>query len=459
MEPYRIKVVEALPTPTFGERLHALQLAHYNIFHIPARQVIIDLLTDSGTGAMSDQQWARVMEADESYAGGRSYERFETAVQTFTGKRHVIPVHQGRAAEKLIAEALLSPGDLVVSNMLFDTTRANVIYRGAKVQDLPCPESRELTSAYPFKGNMDLEAFRALLDSETPVRMVVLTLTNNSVGGQPVSLSHVREVQALLKGTGIPLVVDASRIAENAYFIREREEGYAQYEISEIVRLLLEAADLVFMSAKKDGLGNIGGWLATDREDWARELRNLLTIFEGFPTYGGLSGRDLEAVARGLEEVVDLRYLTHRIGQVRSLAEQLNSLGVPVLLPPGGHAVFVDAASLFAHLPEDQYPGQALVWMLYLVGGVRAVEVGRLMFGEDTVRDWVRLAIPRRVYTDAHLAFVVETFRRILEVRERIGGVRVVEAPRFLPHFHAHLAPVAWSPEEVAQPVALEVAG
>ncbi len=459
MEPYRIKVVEALPTPTFGERLQALENAHYNIFHLPARQVIVDLLTDSGTGAMSDRQWARVMEADESYAGGRSYERFEAAVRTFTGKSQVIPVHQGRAAEKLIAEVLLSPGDRVVSNMLFDTTRANVLYRGAEVVDLPCPESRDRTTDAPFKGNMDLEAFRKLLDAGTPVHMVVLTLTNNSVGGQPVSLEHVRDVRALLEGTGIPLVIDASRVAENAYFVRERESGYADHSIADLVRMLLEGADLVFMSAKKDGLANIGGWIATDREDWARELRNLLTLFEGFPTYGGLSGRDLEAVARGLEEVVDLRYLHHRIGQVQRLAKQLDALGVPVLLPPGGHAVFVDAAEMFPHLSAETYPGQVLVWMLYLVGGVRAVEVGRLMFGEDTVRDWVRLAIPRRVYTESHLAFVVQTFEHILQIRDQVGGARVVEAPRFLPHFHAHLAPMNWSPGDVARPVALEVAG
>ncbi len=454
MEPFRIKMVQALPTPTFGERLEAIRKAHFNVFFLPASRVMVDLLTDSGTGAMSDHQWSALMQGDESYAGADSFFRFEAAVQRFTGKRHVIPVHQGRAAEKILAFALLQPGDRVVSNTLFDTTRANVVFRGAEVVDCPHPESRNLSSAYPFKGDADLEAVEHAL-REGGVRMVVMTLTNNTAGGQPVSLENLRAVRRLADRYGALLVVDAARIAENVFLARQRDPGLQKLSIAEGVRAYLALADVVTMSAKKDGLVNIGGFLATDREDLAEQFRNLLVVFEGFPTYGGLAGRDLEALAVGLSEVVDERYLAHRVEQVAWLASTLRDRGIPVLWPPGGHAVFVEAATWMDHIPREAFPGVAVTVGLYLVGGVRAVEVGRLMF-EDLPYEWVRLAIPRRTYTRSHLEWVARTFEALHAARKRIRGMDIVHAPRLLRHFRAHLAPRDWDPEALGD-IALEV--
>ncbi len=455
MEPYRIKMVQALPMPTFGERLEALERAHYNVFFLPASRVMVDLLTDSGTGAMSDRQWAALMQGDESYAGAESYDRFEAAVQRFTGKREVIPVHQGRAAEKILAFSLLEPGDGVVSNTLFDTTRANFLCRGARVFDCPHPESRNLASAYPFKGDADLECMEAVLKTEPRIRMIVMTLTNNTAGGQPVSLTHLQAVREMADRYGVLLVIDAARIAENVFLARPHDPQLRGLSVAEGVRRYLALADVVTMSAKKDGLGNIGGFLATDREDLAETFRNLLVVFEGFPTYGGLTGRDLEALAVGLGEVVDEAYLAHRVGQVRELARALRDGGVPVLWPPGGHAVFVEASRWMDHIPREAFPGVTVTVGLYLVGGVRAVEVGRLMF-EDLPYEWVRLAIPRRTYTRDHLEWVARTFERLHEARHRLKGMRVVHAPRLLRHFRAHLAPQGWEARDL-EDVALEV--
>lgn len=454
MEPYRIKMVQALPRPTFRERLDALQKAYYNVFFLPASKVVVDLLTDSGTGAMSTEQWGALMRGDESYAGADSYFRLEAAVQRFTGKKEVIPVHQGRAAEKILAFTLLRPGDAVVSNTLFDTTRANVIYRGAQVFDCPHPESRDIASSYPFKGNADLTCMEKVLARE-PVRMIIMTLTNNTAGGQPVSYENLEEVRDLANRYGVLLVVDAARIAENVYLARPYDSHLKELTVAEGIRKTLALADVVVMSAKKDGLVNIGGFIATDREDLAEAFRNLLVVFEGFPTYGGLAGRDLEALAIGLKEVVDEVYLAHRVGQVRWLAQELKTLGIPVLWPPGGHAVFVEASRWMSHIPNDAFPGVTVTVGLYLVGGVRAVEVGRLMF-EDLPYEWVRLAIPRRTYTREHLAWVVETFSRVHEVRGRLRGMEVIHAPKLLRHFRAQLKPMGWEPHHLEE-VALEV--
>lgn len=454
MEPYRIKVVQALPILTFGERLEAIEQAHHNVFFLPASRVMVDLLTDSGTGAMSDRQWSALMLGDESYAGADSFFRFEAAVQKFTGKREVVPVHQGRAAEKILAFSLLEPGDRVISNTLFDTTRANFLYRGAEIVDCPHPESRNLDSDYPFKGDADLEAMERAL-REKRAKLIVMTLTNNTAGGQPVSLNNLRAVRDLADRYGALLVVDAARIAENVFLARAHDPELRNLSIAEGVRAYLALADVVAMSAKKDGLGNIGGFLATDREDLAETFRNLLVIFEGYPTYGGLAGRDLDALAVGLEEVVDERYLAHRVGQVRRLATRLKGMGVPVLWPPGGHAVFVEAASWMEHIPREAFPGVAVTVALYVLGGVRAVEVGRLMF-EDLPFEWVRLAIPRRTYTDGHLDWVARTFEALHEARTRVKGMELVHAPKLLRHFRAHLAPVDWHPRDLAD-VALEV--
>ena len=445
VEPYRVKMVESIRKTTREERERSLDDAGYNLFRVPAEAVFIDLLTDSGTGAMSQHQWAGLMQGDESYAGARSFYRLRDTVREIFGLPEVIPTHQGRAAEHLLFAELVRPGQRVISNTFFDTTRANAEDAGAEAIDLPAPESHDLRSTQPFKGDVDLDRLAAALSSAKPGEIVgvVMTVTNNAGGGQPVSLANLRDARTICRHHGIPLIVDASRIAENAFFIKEREEGLAEKSVAEIVRAIGECADILTMSAKKDGLVNIGGLLVLRDPVLAEGIRRRMVITEGFPTYGGLAGRDLEAIAVGLREVLDEEYLAHRIGQVAFLAGLLRDLGVPMIEPPGGHGVFVDAGAFLPHIPRDRFPGQALALALYLEGGVRTVEIGSVMFGEDptgTRPELVRLAIPRRVYSNAHLGHVAGTFAALREQRSSIRGVAIVEEPPVLRHFTARFA-------------------
>jgi tryptophanase len=438
-------MVEPIRRTSHEEREQALAEAGYNLFRVPAEAVFIDLLTDSGTGAMSQHQWAGLMQGDESYAGARSFYRLRDTVRDIFGLPEVIPTHQGRAAEHLLFAELVRPGQRVLSNTFFDTTRANAEDAGAEAVDLPSPLSHDLRSTCPFKGDVDLDRLAAVLASAGPGEIVgvVMTVTNNAGGGQPVSMSNLRGASTICRHHGIPLVVDASRIAENAFFIKEREEGFAEKSVAEIVRAIGDCADVLTMSAKKDGLVNIGGLLLLRDADLAERIRRRMVVTEGFPTYGGLAGRDLEAIAVGLREVLDEEYLAHRIGQVAFLADLLRDLGVPMIEPPGGHGVFVDAGAFLPHLPRDQFPGQALAIALYLEGGVRAVEIGSVMFGEDPTGarpELVRLAIPRRVYSNAQLGHVAATFAALLERRSAIRGVTIVEEPPVLRHFTARFA-------------------
>ena len=452
-EPFKIKVVERIRMTTPAERETILQEAGYNLFMIRAEDCHIDLLTDSGTSAMSDEQWAGIMRGDESYASSRSFFRFEQAVRDLTGFEHVIPAHQGRAAEKILFSLMGREGAVVPNNTHFDTTRANVEYSGARALDLPIAEARQPAAEHPFKGNMDLVALEeaiAGIGTEN-IPLVMMTLTNNTSGGQPVSLENLRAVRAICDSHGIPLYIDACRFAENAFLIREREEGMAGKSIREIARMIFDLADGCTMSAKKDGLANIGGFLCTRDPELAAQARNLLVLTEGFPTYGGLAGRDLEAVAQGLEEVVQEDYLSFRINQVRRLAEMVTTAGVPIVQPAGGHAVYVDARAMLPHIAPLEYPGQALTIELYREAGIRGVEIGSVMFcrrdpetGEELPADLelVRLAIPRRVYTFSHITYVAEAVIRVYERREAIRGVRIVEQAPILRHFTARFEPL-----------------
>ena len=444
-EPYRVKMVEPIRTSTREEREGWLEEAGYNLFLIPAERVFIDLLTDSGTGAMSHHQWGALMQGDESYAGARSFFRLRDTVRELFGLPEVIPTHQGRASEHLLFSELVRPGQKVLSNTFFDTTRANAEDAGAEAIDLPDPSSLSTGASAPFKGDADLKAMeKALAESASGVIAgVVMTVTNNASGGQPVSLANLRAVRSLCDRYRVPLIVDASRIAENAFFIREREEGYSGRAVKEIVRDIGELADALTMSAKKDGLVNIGGLLCLRDSELADRIRRRMVVTEGFPTYGGLAGRDLEAMAAGLREAQGEEHLSHRIGQVRFLAGLLRNLGVPMVEPPGGHGVFVDAGAFLADLPASQFPGQALSVALYLEGGIRTVEIGSVMFGEDptgTRPELVRLAIPRRTYSSAQLAQVAACFARLVEQRDSIRGVRIVDEPPVLRHFTARFA-------------------
>ncbi len=445
VEPYRVKMVEPIRKTTREERERALSEAGYNLFRVPAEAVFIDLLTDSGTGAMSQGQWAGLMQGDESYAGARSFYRLRDTVRELFGLPEVIPTHQGRAAEHLLFAELVRPGQRVLSNTFFDTTRANAEDAGAEAIDLPAPESHDLSSHLPFKGDVDLDQLAAALSAARPgeIAGVVMTVTNNAGGGQPVSMANLRGARDICRHHGVPLIVDASRIAENAFFIKEREEGLSQKSVAEIVRAIGECADVLTMSAKKDGLVNIGGLLVLRDPELAERIRRRMVVTEGFPTYGGLAGRDLEAMAVGLREVVDEEYLAHRIGQVAFLADLLRDLGVPMIEPPGGHGVFVDAGAFLPHIPRDQFPGQALAVALYLEGGVRTVEIGSVMFGEDPTGsrpELVRLAIPRRVYSNAQLGHVASTFAALREKRTSLRGIIIVEEPPVLRHFTARFA-------------------
>ncbi len=452
IEPFRIKSVEPIRMTTRPERRRFLVEAGYNPFLLRAENVLIDLLTDSGTGAMSAEQWAAIMRGDESYAGAKSYYRFAAAVESIFGFRYVLPTHQGRAAERILFSTTCKPGDVVPNNTHFDTTRANIEYVGARAVDLPIAEGREPATIHPFKGNMDVEALEALIAEvgRERIPLVMLTITNNSGGGQPVSMANVKAVRAVCDRFALPLYIDACRFAENAWFIREREAGYAQTPAREIARELFSYADGCTMSAKKDGLVNIGGFLATNDEALSRQESRLLILTEGFPTYGGLAGRDLDAMAVGLNEVLDEDYLRYRIASTAYLGRHLTDIGIPIVQPPGGHAVYVDAAALLPHVPPRAYPGQALVAEMYLEGGIRAVEIGTVMFGstdpdsgeERTApMELVRLAIPRRVYTQSHIDYVCEVMADVFAARERIGGLTMIWQAPPLRHFTARFEP------------------
>jgi tryptophanase len=453
IEPFRIKSVEPLRFTTPGERRAALERAGYNLFGLHADDVLIDLLTDSGTGAMSSEQWAAMMRGDESYAGARSFERFEATVRDLTGFAHVIPTHQGRAAERILFGELVGRGDVVPNNTHFDTTRANVEFQGAEARDLVCPEGRDLQLDAPFKGNVDLEALEAALTEHGDrIPVVMVTITNNSGGGQPVSLENLRGVRELCDRFRKPLFLDACRFAENAWFVKMREPGQADRSPREIAEEAFRLADGCTISLKKDGLANIGGLLALDDPELAARCRDNLILTEGFPTYGGLAGRDLEALAVGLQEVTEPDYLRYRVRTAEYLAERAWAAGVPTVRPPGGHAVYLDAAALLPHLAPHEYPAQALACELYLEGGVRGVEIGTLMFGRpvegggpDTPapHELVRLALPRRTYTQSHIDYVGEVITAVAARAGAIGGYRIVEQPRWLRHFTARLEPLA----------------
>jgi tryptophanase len=453
IEPFKIKSVEPIHLTTRAEREAKLREASWNAFLLRAEDVLIDLLTDSGTAAMSSEQWASVMRGDEAYAGSRSWFRFERAVQDIFGFRHVLPTHQGRAAERILFSTICKPGDVVPNNTHFDTTRANVEYTGAQALDLVIPEGRQPASRHPFKGNMDVAALRALIAEVGRERVpcCLLTVTNNSGGGQPVSMANVREVSAVCREHGIPLYIDACRFAENAWFIRLREPGFEHVAPLDIARELFSYADGCTMSAKKDGMANIGGFLATNDGRLAAAEKNLLILTEGFPTYGGLAGRDLDAIATGLYEALDPDYLLYRIRSTTYLGEHIAAAGVPIVQPPGGHAIYIDAAAFLPHVPPLALPGQALVAELYLEAGIRAVEIGTLMFGRRDAEtgvetpgamELVRLAIPRRVYTQSHIDYVVEAILDVWHRRETLRGFRIVEQAPWLRHFTAKLAPL-----------------
>jgi tryptophanase len=450
IEPFRIHSVEPLRFTTDDERERAMRHAGYNLFNLRADEVLIDLLTDSGTGAMSRDQWAAIQHGDESYAGAPSWYVFLEAVRNLFPFKHVIPTHQGRAAEKILFSAIGGPGRIVPNNTHFDTTRANVEFTGAEAVDLVIPEGREPSLEHPFKGNMDVGALETLLERRADVVPVVfVTVTNNSGGGQPVSLENLRGVRKLCDRFEVPLFLDACRFAENAWFIKQREEGQRERQIVDIVREMARLADGMTMSAKKDGLANIGGWLAMNDEGLAERCRNLTILTEGFPTYGGLAGRDLEAIAQGLHEVVDEHYLRYRVRSTAYLGEALDRAGVPVVKPFGGHAVYLDARALLSHIEPLRYPGQSLAVALYLAGGIRTVEIGTVMFGRrpdgserPAAMDLVRLAIPRRTYTQSHIDYVIEVVADVARRASTLPGYRIVEEPPQLRHFTARFEPV-----------------
>jgi tyrosine phenol-lyase len=444
IEPFRIKSVEPLHWTTRSQREALLRAAAHNLFQLPADAVLIDLLTDSGTGAMSTAQWAAIMEGDESYAGSRSFDRFRDSVRDIFGFRHVIPTHQGRAAERILFSVMCRKGDVVPNNTHFDTTRANIEFVGAEAVDLLTPEGRQPSLNHPFKGNMDVAALEALIarGGRERVPLVMLTITNNSGGGQPVSLENVRAVSEVCRRQRIPLYFDACRFAENAYFIKLRENGYESKTPKEIAREIFSYGDGCTMSAKKDGLANIGGFLCTNNDTLAQQEKNLLILTEGYPTYGGLAGRDLEAIAVGLQEVVHEDYLRYRIASTAYLGNHIAAEGVPIVQPPGGHAVYLDARAFLPHVPPQQFPGVALACELYLEGGIRSVEIGTLMFGQAAKMDLVRLAIPRRVYTQSHIDYVVEIILQVWSHREQVRGLRLTYEAPFLRHFTARLSPV-----------------
>ncbi len=450
VEPFRIHSVEPMRLTTRAERTAALAAAGYNLFELRAELVLIDLLTDSGTGAMSAEQWAGIQRGNEAYAGAPSFYRFRDAVTSLFPFRHVLPTHQGRAAEKILFTVTGGAGQVVPNNTHFDTTRANIEFTGAQAIDLPIPEGLHPGVRHPFKGNMDPAALEQLLEARADaVPLVMVTVTNNSGGGQPVSLANLRAVRAICDRFGKPQFLDACRFAENAWFIKTRELGYADVPVTAIVQEMAALADGMTMSAKKDPLANIGGWLALNDDGLAEQCRSLQILTEGFPTYGGLAGRDLEAIAQGLRECTDHDYLRYRVRSIAYLGEALESAGIPVVVPFGGHAVFIDARAMLAHLDPLQYPGQALACALYEEGGVRACEIGTVMFGlhpdgteTPAAMDLVRLAIPRRTYTQSHIDYVIEVLTRVASRADSLPGLRIVSQPRHLRHFTARFAPL-----------------
>ena len=450
-EPWRVKVIEPIRLPERAEREAHLEAAGYNLFRVPSEAVFIDLFTDSGTSAMSDRQWAGLMQGDEAYAGSRNYFHFEATIRDLFGLPHVLPVHQGRVAENLLFSTLVKPGMIVPNNSHFDTTRANIEANGGTALDLVIPEAHDPASDHPFKGNIDLDRLARLFE-ETPrgaIPLALLTLTNNSGGGQPVALANVKATAELCREFGVPFYIDACRFAENAWFIKQREAGQGDRSVAEIVREIFSYADGCTMSAKKDGLANIGGFLASRNEELLETLKQKLIVIEGFPTYGGLAGRDLEAVARGLREVLDENYLRFRVNQVAGFGEKLTALGIPIMLPTGGHAVYLDAKSLLPHIPPLEFPAQALSVALYREGGVRGVEIGTVMFGKTDPEtgaeiaapmELIRLAIPRRVFTNTHLDYVADVLEHIRDHRDELRGFRMTVNPKVLRHFTCSFA-------------------
>ena len=450
IEPFKIKMVEPIQLTTREHRQELIRDASYNPFLLRAEDVIIDLLTDSGTSAMSADAWGAMMRGDESYAGARSWYRFREVVEDIFGFEQVIPTHQGRAAEHILFGVMVQPGSIVPNNAHFDTTRANIEFLGGEALDLPCAEASDLESNDPFKGNMDTVALEALVKKEGPERipLIMVTVTNNSAGGQPVSMANIREISRIARGAGIPFYLDACRFAENSHFIKRREPGFSDLASIDIARQMFSYADGCTMSAKKDAFANIGGFLCSNDAELAQRERNILILTEGFPTYGGLAGRDLEAIAVGLREVLDEDYLDYRLTSTRYVVEHLRTAGVPVLVPAGGHAVYLDARRFLPHIEPLQYPGQALAVELYLEAGIRSVEIGTVMFGLDphtgeehaARSDLVRLAIPRRVYTQSHMDYVLEAIENVWRRHDEIRGMRIVDAPQFLRHFTAKFA-------------------
>ena len=447
IEPFRIKMVEPIKLTTRREREEMIRAAHFNPFLLRAEDVIIDLLTDSGTSAMSSEAWAAMMRGDESYAGARSWYRFRDTVQDIFGFEQVIPTHQGRAAEHILFGMLVKPDSIVPNNTHFDTTRANIEFVGGKPVDLPCRESDDIDSDAPFKGNMDIAALEQLVEEEGPERIpvIMVTVTNNSAGGQPVSMANIREVSRIARSAGIPFYIDACRFAENSFFIKRNEPGFEDTPTIDIAREMFSYADGCTMSAKKDAFANIGGFLCSNDAELAQQERNILILSEGFPTYGGLAGRDLEAIAVGLREVLDEHYLDYRLLSTRYVVERLVDAGIPVVSPAGGHAVYLDARRFLPHIEALEYPGQALSVELYVEAGIRCVEIGTVMFGFDPNTgeekpahlDLVRLAIPRRVYTQSHMDYVLEAIDLVWQRRKDVRGVKIVKAPKFLRHFTA----------------------
>lgn len=452
IEPFRIKMVEPITMSTEEERDVFLKKANYNTFLLDSDQVIIDMLTDSGTSAMSSSQWAGLIDGDESYAGSRSWKKMEKAVRALTGMDYILPTHQGRAAERIIYTHIGGPGKTFISNTHFDTTRANIEFSGSKAIDIPIEEGKHPKQYHPFKGNMDLNLLESSIKEIGPenVGAVILTITNNSGGGQPVSMENARKVGEICHKYGVLYLQDMCRIAENAYFVNHREEGYREVSYYEIAQEMMSYADGAVMSAKKDGLVNMGGFLSLKNKKLADECKNLLIITEGFTTYGGLSGRDMEAIAIGLEEVFRPDYLRYRIRSTEYLGNNLDKMGIPLMLPIGGHAVYVDAKEMYPHIPVDQYPGQALVSELYKVGGIRSVEIGSVMFGKYDINgklvpspmELVRLAIPRRVYTQSHMEYVIEVFGEVQKRIKDTKGFKITYEPEFLRHFTAHFEPL-----------------
>ena len=448
IEPFRIKMVEPIKLTTREEREQLIRDAHFNTFLLRAEDVIIDLLTDSGTSAMSSEAWGALMRGDESYAGGRSWDRFRDTVKDIFGFKQVIPTHQGRAAEHILFSVMCKPDSIVPNNTHFDTTRGNIDFVGGRPVDLPCKEAEDLDSDFPFKGNMDTEALEKLVAEHGAERIpvIMVTVTNNSGGGQPVSMANIKEISRIARAAGIPFYIDACRFAENSQFIKRREEGYGDAAPIDIAREMFSYADGCTMSAKKDSFGNIGGFLCTNDAELASRERNILIMTEGFPTYGGLAGRDLEAIAVGLRETLDEHYLDYRLLSTRYVVQHLVDAGIPVMAPAGGHAVYLDARRFLPHIEPLQYPGQALSVELYLEAGIRAAEIGTVMFGldphtgkEQPARlDLLRLAIPRRVYTQSHMDYVLEAIQLVWERREEIRGMKIVKASQFLRHFTAH---------------------